>query len=158
MMHRPALAALVAFALLAAAAYAASATYSPSSCSGQWENCSRAFADDSSRSAKTATNTANRTSTWQSYGISLPSNATITNVSVRADFFASNSRGYFAVRVSGNGGSSFGPAHTAGGNTAERTYTFDVTNDLSWTPAKLNDTNLRVNVTCFKSGSGSNPS
>lgn len=36
----------------------------------------------------------------------------------------------------------------------EQTFLIDVTNDLSWTPSKLNNTNFRVNVTCFKSGGG----
>lgn len=130
---------------------------SPTACSGQWTRCSNAFADNANRATASATGSASKSGIWNGYGFSIPSSASIDQVVVRADFYASKSTGYLNLQVSDDGGSSFGLAHTAGGNTAEQTFLIDVTADRSWTPAKLNDANLRINATCFKSGNGPNP-
>ena len=148
---------LISALLFTATVFATLQSNSPSLCSGQWTNCSNAFADNTNSATATATSSANKTGTWQNYGFSIPNSAQINSVIVRADFFASKTTGFIDVRVSGNGGVSYGPAHVLGGNTAEQTFTIDVTNDISWTPAKLNDTNFRVQVICFKQGSGPNP-
>lgn len=142
---------------LAVAVLAVSVNNSPTACSGKWTNCSNAFSDNTNRATASASSSANKTGTWNNYGFSIPNSATIDSVKVRADFFASNVRGYINVRVSGDGGVIFGPSHVVGGNRAEQTFSIDVTNDVAWTQGKLNNTNLRVNVTCFKQGSGSNP-
>ena len=130
---------------------------SPTACSGQWTSCTNAFGNDLSRAIASVTSNSNKTGAWNNYGFSIPNSASINNVIVRTDFFASNVRGYINVRVSGDGGNIFGPSHVVGGNTVEQTYLIDVTNDLGWSGSKLNNTNFRVNVTCFKKSSGSNP-
>ena len=130
---------------------------SPSLCSGQWTNCNNAFADNANRATASVTSNTNKSGIWNNYGFSIPTSAVIDNVIVRADFFASNVRGYMNVRVSGDGGNTYGPSHIVGGNTAEQTFLIDVTNDLSWTPSMLSNSSLIVNATCYKKGSGSNP-
>ncbi|MDP3765441.1 MAG: hypothetical protein Q8R04_02930 [Nanoarchaeota archaeon] len=149
---------LLIISMLALVVFAASSQRSPTVCAGQWSTCSNANADDTNRATFTATNTLNGSGRWSSYGFLLQNGAIITNVTVRADFFASNVRGFINVKVSGNNGATYGPSHVVGGNTAEQTFNIDVTNDLAWTPSMLNNNNLRVNATCFKSPtSGSNP-
>ncbi len=143
--------------ILATVVLAASLSNSPSACSGQWTNCSNAFGDNSNRATASVTASANKSGIWNNYGFSVADSASIDQVVIRADFFASKTNGYINVRVSGDGGATFGPSHVVGGNTAEQTFNIDVTNDLAWTSSKLNNSNLRVNVTCFKQGSGSNP-
>jgi len=143
--------------LFAAAVFAVTSLNSPSACSGQWTNCAYAFADDANRTTATATSSSSKTGTWNNYGFSIDDSSVINNVTVRADFFASNSRGYINIKVSGDGGATFGSSHIVGGNTAEQTFLIDVTNDVVWTPSKLSNANLRVNVTCFKQGSRGNP-
>ncbi len=142
---------------IAAIVFAASQFKSPTACSGGWTSCSNAFSDNTNRATATPTSTTNVSGRWNNYGFTVPSGATIDSVKVRADFFASNFRGHINVRVSGNGGATYGPSHKVGGNTAEQTFIIDVTSDLAWTPSMLNNGNFLVNVTCFKNQSGSNP-
>ena len=138
--------------------FAVSSQNSPTACAGQWSSCTNAFANDANRATFTATNTLNGSGRWNNFGFSIPNSAQIDSVKVRADFFASNVRGFINVRVSGDGGLTYGSSHIVGGNTAEQTFNIDVTSDLSWTPQKLNNSNFRVNATCFKSPtSSSNP-
>ncbi len=132
---------------------------SPSICrggtsSGGWSYCERASADDTSRAYATVRS---GFSTWRNYNFSIPSSASIDQVMVRADFFASNPLGYIDVAVSGDGGLTYGPYHRVGGNTAEQSFFIDVTNDLAWTPEKLNNVSLRVFAVCRKGGLGGNP-
>lgn len=143
--------------VLTVAVFAVSVNNSPTACSGQWTNCLNAFSDNTNSATASVSSSNNKTGTWNNYGFSIPNSAIIDSVKVGADFFASNVRGYINVRISGDGGVTFGPSHEVGGNTAEQTFIINVTNDVAWTPSKLNNTNLRVNVTCFKQGSGSNP-
>lgn len=132
-------------------------TNNPGACSGQWNNCVNAFGDNVNRAKVSANNSVNRSGRWQAYGFSVPASATIDSVKVRADFYASNFRGHINVRVSGDGGATLGLSHPLGGNRVEQTFWIDVSNDVAWTPATLNNANFRVNVTCFKNQSGSNP-
>ena len=145
------------FLLLASIAFATVSFQSPTTCSGQWTNCSNAFADNINRATATVSSSTPKTGLWHNYHFALPSDATIESVKVRSDFFASNKRGYLAVQVSDNGGSSFGPTHVIGGNTLEQTFWIDVTQDFAWTPATLSDANFQLIGTCFKNGGGSNP-
>lgn len=129
----------------------------PVSCEGQWYNCDRAFTDsgedDTDRVAYiTAEKTYNNSGIWYNYCFSIPNAAVISDVLVRADFLASNSQVFIDVRVSGDGGLTYGTSHIVGGNVMEeQSFIIDVTNDLAWTPDKLNNSNFRVNVTCFQS-------
>jgi len=144
--------------VLVLAVYALTSVNSPTTCSGQWTTCTNANANDASRATATATNTANFSGIWRDYGFSISDSSSIDSVIVRPDFFASNVRGFAKIRVSGDGGATYGPIHTIGGNTAEQSYFIDVTSDLAWTGSMLNNANLRINATCFKDPqSGSNP-
>ena len=127
---------------------------SPSSCGGDWSSCNRAFKNDASRSTASVNSTLNRTGVWNNYGFSISSNSTIISVNINADFYASNTRGFMSVRVSGDGGATYGPPHVVGGNTIEQTFVINVTDDVVWTPDKLNNSSFRVQATCFKQGSG----
>ena len=138
---------LMAVALFSVAVFAVTVQNSPTSCNGSWTKCIRAFADDTLR----ATGAGNVASgTWQNYGFNVPTGDVIDSVVVRADFFASKTNGYISVRVSGNGGSSYGQAHIVGGNLAEQTFTIPVTGDVAWTPTKLSNANFRVEAKCIK--------
>ena len=130
-------------------------TTDPLACSGQWTNCSQADTNDSNRSTSVASNNSQKTGVWNNYGFALPSTATIHWVTVLATFYASNSNGFIEVRVSTDGGVTYGPAHTVGGNTSDQTFLIDVTTDAAWTPTLLNNSNLRVQVKSFKQGSSS---
>lgn len=130
---------------------------SPTTCSGLWTDCSNAFADNTNVATASVSTGVNKSGTWQNYGFSIENSSTITNVTVRADFFASKSNGFINVRVSGDGGNTFGPSHIVGGNTVEKTFLINVANDFAWTPGMLSNASLRVNATCFKSGGAGNP-
>jgi PKD repeat protein len=143
--------------LFAVAVAAVIVERSPTVCSGEWTSCSNAFADDSNRATAAVTGTTNKSGIWRDYNISIPSDAAIDQVRVRIDFFASKTNGYVGVRVSPDGGATWSPQYSSGGVTKENTVFFDFTNDISWTAEKLNNTNFRVNATCFKVGSGANP-
>lgn len=143
--------------LLTSLVFAVLVFNSPSACTGQWTSCTNAFANDASRATASVSSGANKSGIWNNYGFSIADSSQIDNVTIRTDFFASKSSGFINVKVSGNGGVSFGPSHIVGGNTAEQTFLIDVTNDVSWTGSKLNNSNFKVNVTCFKVGGGSNP-
>ena len=149
--------AIVALAALYALVSAAATGSLPSACNGQWSSCTNAFSDNTNRATATATNTANKSGVWRNYGFSIPASNTIDSVTVRADFFATNFRGYIDVRVSGDGGLTYGQSHIVGGNTAEQSFLIDVSSDLAWTPSMLNNSNFRVNATCHKVGAGTNP-
>ncbi len=148
---------VLAVLVFAALVSAATVLNSPSVCSGEWANCSYAFADNGNVSTASVNASVNKTETWSGYNFSIPSNASINNVTVRADFSATRLTGYIDVRVSGDGGQTFGPSHVVGGNLEEQTFLIDVTNDTAWTPAKMSNENLSISVTCFKHGIGLNP-
>ena len=148
---------ITALLLLAVPVLAIVLSNSPAACSGQWTSCTNAFANDANRATASVSGTANKTSIWNNYGFNIPSSASIDSVLVRADFFASKTNGYINIRASNNGGATLGPSHIVGGNTAEQTFWVDVTNDFAWTSAMLNNSNLRINVTCFRQGGSKNP-
>ena len=135
---------------------AISSNISPSSCSGYWSSCANAFADDSSR-ATASTKSSSKTGIWRNYNLIMPLSATIEKVYLRADFFANAKNGYLDIKVSNNGGLTYGPSHIIGGNTAEKAYLIDITNDRNWSVSSLNNENLIINVNCFKQGAGKNP-
>jgi hypothetical protein len=143
--------------IFAAVAMALVTSSSPTTCSGAWTSCSNANANDANTATAAVTSSASKTGTWSAYGINIADSASITNVALRADFYASKSSGFASIRVSGDGGANYGPAHVIGGNTAEQTYNIDLTSDLAWTGSKLSSSNLVVEVTCYKDGSGPNP-
>lgn len=145
------LSALMILILFTTMVFASSLLNSPSACGGQWVLCDRAFADGGNWSMGNVNSSINKTSTWYNYGFSFAENTTINEVVVRADYRTSNNQSGLSIdlKVSGDGGQTFGPSHVLGNVTTETTILIDVTNDMNWTASKLNDTNLRVNATCF---------
>lgn len=141
--------------VLAAIVFAVSSFNTPNNCVGQWTNCLNAFADNANRATARVVSGVNKSGTWYNYGINTGNGAIIHNVAVRADFFSSKPSGFINVRVSGDGGKTYGPSHIVGGNTAEQTFLIDVTNDAVWNGSMLS--NFPVNVTCFKNGRGNFP-
>lgn len=151
--------ALVLLLVVSAVVSASSQTRSPSLCTGQWNHCGYAFADDNLRATAYVTPSISKTGNWKGYGFALFNSNTINSVRIKADFFASNKKGFVSVKVSGDGGNTFGPAHVVGGNTNETLYSVDVTNDLPWTASKLNGNDLVVKGDCiyqFNSSGSSN--
>lgn len=145
---------VVALLMLVPAAMATITVNNPNACAGQWVVCGNAFLDGINRSVTSVTKTTTMTSTWMGYGLSIPQTAAVDSVKVRADFYSTDTSGYATVRVSNDGGLTYGPVHTIGGNVPEQAHIIDATNDFSWTPSMLNNSNLRVNVTCYKNGTG----
>ena len=127
----------------------------PASCGGGWTNCRNAFRDGTNASLATPTATLNRTAYWTSFGFSLGSGDKIEGVIARVDFNASTKNGSINVRVSGNNGVTYGPNHIIDGVIGEQTFFINVTDDFAW--KGKNFSSFRVNVTCFKSGSGIDP-
>src|SRR3989344_1309157 len=139
----------VALLILVFAVFATTSLVSPTLCTGTWNSCSNANADNSA--VAKATN--GKSGSWYGFGFSIPSDAVINSVKVRADFFATTTSGYLDVKASNNNGLNYGPAHRVGGNTAEQTFWIDVTNDFVWTPNDINNY-LRVQGNCVKQGGG----
>ncbi len=91
---------------------------------------------------------------FANYSISLPSNPTVTGITVRIDGKVSSTSGtrMFCVQVSQDGGLTYSNAQSATlSSTSERTYLFGDSSDLwgfaSWSATQLNNTNFRVRVT-----------
>ncbi|MEK6933908.1 MAG: hypothetical protein AABW75_03465 [Nanoarchaeota archaeon] len=129
---------------------------SPSLCNGYWSSCANAFVDDSSRATALAKGDTKKSGIWRNYNLLIPGSATIEKVSLRSDFFASTSSGYLEIKVSNDEGLTFGPSHIIGGNTVEKSYLIDLTNDRNWSSFSLTNLNLVINATCFKQGGGKN--
>jgi len=125
----------------------------PTTCNGQWNNCNNAFADGGG----TATVTKNKDGNWEDYGFNISLGSIIDEVIVRTDFFATRTNGHIDVRVSNDGGFTYGPAHRVGGNTAEQTFFINVTSDFNWDANDFINGNFLVNATCIKQGGGPNP-
>lgn len=157
-MNKEALFSVVAvFSLFSVMAFAASSLNSPALCSGQWTNCANAYADNSNRASAKVSSGLTKTGAWGNYGFSLPTSASVDAVTVRADFYSNKPSGYANIRVSGNGGATYGPAHTIGNTTTENSFFIDVTGDLGWTPDMLRNGNLVVQAECFALGGSGNP-
>jgi hypothetical protein len=130
-------------------------TTNPTACSGQWSSCTQAFTSTSDRAfANNVTATSTKTGTWNNYGFTLPTTSTIHSVTVMPMFYASNTGGQIEVSVSGDGGATYGAPHVVGGNTSEQTFIIDVTGDRAWTASMLTNANFKIQVKCFKQGSG----
>ena len=140
------------FLLLAAAALSVVPLFNAWSCSGYWQDCQNALADDANRAVASVNSKENRTGTWNNYCIRLKKSAVINSVVAQADFYSSKKDGYISIRASSDNGTTFGPEHVVGGNKDEQSFIIDLTNDSQWDPDKLNDSHFRIDVTCFKKG------
>jgi len=116
---------------------------------GTWTFPTLAYAD-AGGSAYTSTNGAQEQ--YGGYGFSISSSATITQVRVRLDAW-SGTQEQIKLEVSSNGGSSFlVTTSTWTLAVTETTHWVDVTSWDTWTPAKLNNDNIRTRVTNVKVG------
>jgi len=145
---------ILAIALLATLTLADTQQKNPTTCIFGWMNCTAAFADGGLFASATQINT---TSDWYNYSFVINDSSIITNVRVRADFWATRTNGYIDVQVSKDRGSTWGIAHRIGGNTVEKAYYIDVTGDFPWLPANFLNDNFRVRATTVKVGGGSTP-
>ncbi|MBI3413105.1 MAG: hypothetical protein HY051_03430 [Candidatus Aenigmarchaeota archaeon] len=147
--------------------------FSTTYCTGQWSKCSWASEDDGYPANATVSTGVNKTSVWYKFGFGVnftPEGYTVKAVYLKLDFFVKNDTsglldpsfknldnimdGYIDVRVSGNGGITYGLSHVINGRINEATYIVNVTDDLAWTLYGLGDSQFKVNVTCFRKGFG----
>lgn len=144
---RQILALSIALAILAFSASALEQLKIPQACSGGWTNCNYAAGNDNNKATASA-GSSNVTGSWYSY-FNFGAGTIINKVVLRAEFFASSPSGFAEISASGDGGRIFSKKHRIGGNMVETLYIIDITNDTQWTYDKLNNSNLRVNATCF---------
>jgi len=129
-------------------------TTNATGCTGQWSNCSQAYTSATDRATASANPNSPKTGIWVNYGLALPTTSVIHNVAIMPTFYASGTGGQIEVKVSGDAGATWGPAHVVGGNTSEETFQIDVTADLAWTATKLTNANFRLQVRLMNTGSG----
>ncbi len=139
----------IVFALLAIETFSSSSLYSPSLCSGEWHFCDNAFTQDGADARAQITVRRDKTGDWSNYGISIPENSIVMQVSILPTFFSRDGDGNLAIQVSGDGGQTFGPQHIIQGNQEKQTYVIDATNDFTWNPDSLSDNSFIVRATCF---------
>jgi len=109
-----------------------------------WSSPEQAYTSNNSY-AQSATEGA--TTRYYNYGFEIETGATITQVEVGVEGYELDpSYEVCDVRVSWDGGVTWGPWRDAGLDSLESTKWVDVTADTTWTPAKLTDTNLRVDL------------
>ncbi len=121
----------------------------PSSCSGSWKNCTNAFNNDGRNSYITVLSTSNKSSIFENYGFAISNSSKIDNVKLRADFLTSNIDGGVKIKVSKDGGVSYGQFHIINGSTSKKSYWIDITDDFSWKAADLIDGKFKAVSTCF---------
>jgi len=127
---------LLAVLVLATGVYASTTqTEPPTTCSGDWNSCSNAFANGGGFASILF-----GSGIWEDFGFSIPASATITDVTVRTDLWQNETgETSVAVQVSDDGGTTWGPKHFITLTTSEQTYYVDFTNDFNWTPGSLNN-------------------
>ena len=125
---------------------APTATASPSN----WTNPQNAYVSDDQYATKNSTSLPYQA--WRTFGLSIPSGATITGIEVSVEARSTDSAGCrLGVELSWNGGSSW----TSSGKFAaltnvEQVFTLGANNDLwgraSWTTTDFSDTNFRLRI------------
>ncbi len=123
-------------------------TAKPSACSGNWISCFNAFTNNGKSAYTTAKSTLNKTIVFEGYNLEI-SDGKPKSLRIRTDFFASKPKTYISVKVSGDGGVTYGPEHKIRGTTSEKRYWIDITNDFPWTSSNLEKGKFKVSVTCF---------
>lgn len=114
-------------------------TRSPTQTSGTWSNPTGAYADGGG----VAQAYVGDQQDYYGYGFALSSTAKVTKVRVRLDIF-SDVAGNVSIKVSWDGGTTWGPVHTQAITTTETTYFIDVTSDTEWTPTKTSNIVVRI--------------
>ncbi|MFQ5908897.1 MAG: hypothetical protein ACE5JE_08770 [Thermoplasmata archaeon] len=94
----------------------------------------------------------NNDTAWRDFGFAL--SGSITQVEVGVEWFRNNTAPILNVTVSWDGGSTWATNQTATNKSADDNAVewLDFTSATAWTPAKLNDANLRVRVGTNASG------
>lgn len=144
---------LVVLSILSAIVYSAPSWFNPTACSGVWQKCTSAYSNtDGSVSYVYATSSdESKNSTWANYVTNFNPDLNIQGVMVRlGGYYNSNANGRSKVRVSNDGGITWGPAHTVGGNTNPQMIDVVVTNDFAWTVNDFNNQEFMVKVSCYK--------
>ncbi len=112
---------------------------------GGWINPTNAFASDDVYA--TAAGYTTKSQVWSGFGLSIPTDAVVTKVTVRSEWFRSNVfSGSLNVRTTANGGTTWSSSHSVADRTAEGTDRIDVTLDATWTPAIVNSANFQVEL------------
>ncbi len=115
----------------------------------QWVNPTNAYAPDGYAEGQSD----GYEQDYGDYGFTVPSESTINSVLVKVEHYE-DSNWRLIVKVSWDGGASWGSPHTLPERSSETADTVDVTGDTSWTPEKLSDANFKVVVTSDYVGGG----
>ena len=127
-------------------------TKSPTSCTGGWNTPTYAYVSDDAYAWKG--DKSSTTETYSGYGFNIGTPA-VAKVEVGLEHYQDGNE-HILVRVSGNGGSSWGSDHSITPGETEVFEWIDVTADLSWTPSMLTDANFRVEIEFEWAGGTSN--
>lgn len=126
-------------------------TQSPSGSNpDSWTNPTNAYADGGSYASSGYYGDDQQV--YGGYGFAVPSGAQITQARVRLDAWCSGDD-VILLQVSGDGGSTWlTNTQTIVPTTSEATYWVDVTSWTSWTPANINNDNIKLRVTHVRVG------
>jgi hypothetical protein len=117
----------------------------------QWVNPTRAYTSDNLYAEGQSDG---YEQDYSDYGFNIPSGSAINQVLVKVEH-KEDAYWRLLVKVSWDGGATWGPVHTLPERSTETLDTVDVTGDTSWTPEKLSDANFKVVVTSdYVGGSG----
>src|SRR3989338_10927402 len=135
--------------LMLLSAISASATMSnPSLCSGAWTDCANAFTDNGQNTYAIVTNAFNKSIILEGYNLTVACNSNIESLKIRADFFVNSLNTYTKIKVSRDGGITYGPDHSILGTYSETPYWIDITNDFPWTAPDLEKGKFKISATC----------
>jgi len=108
-----------------------------------WNDPTKAYASDNTYAYS---DTKGSMQDYYNYGFDIPAGSTINSVKVKVEHYESTTNVYLRVKVSWDGGVSWGPWHNVPNRLTETIDEVDVSEDTEWTPEKLNDTNFRVKI------------
>ena len=106
-----------------------------------WYNPEGAYSDDDD-AAYASSSISGATQRYYNFGLNIPKDATITKVIVKVKHKETSSQDSVRVSISWDGGSSWARKWLSLSYDAYRTDDLDFTSSTSWTPEKLNDSNL----------------
>lgn len=124
---------------------------SPTVCIG-WTNCANALADGGKAASLTVPLPLNskyiNKSTYSNYGYSISNASRIDSVVVALDGWGSNANARFLVKVSDNGGITWGQGHTVLGS-QRFPINIDVSQDRRWSGTRLGNKYFKIQVSCY---------
>lgn len=120
-----------------------------------WTNPDYAYLDDSNYAKN---DTADIHQVYGNYGFDTGAMTSVgmLEVGVKAKIIGSGLNDYIDVRVSNDGGITWGGNHTVNVFESEVLSWVDVTDDFSWTPSDLSNANFRLKITYKKVSGGKN--